>query len=281
MRIPRLLVVVLAAIGLVAIPATAAQAAPPIYYLALGDSLAAGFQPGGDTTAGYVYDVYNHLHATHPNLVLINLGCDGETTTSMVSGGCSGTPVTPYTTGSQLGDAVKYLQLYGSAVKYLTIDIGANDVDGCLPGGVPNAACLLQGAQTITTNLNTIMATLKRAAGGKLPQHSAGMTYYDPFLQQWLTGPEGELVAAATVPLAAGVNLDESTIYTGYGAKIADVFTTFKTLSFAPTHNTPPYGKLPVNVARICTWTWMCSQQNIHANDTGYLQIAKTFEARL
>jgi lysophospholipase L1-like esterase len=281
MRITRLLMVALAAIGLVAtVPATA-QAATPIYYLALGDSLAAGFQPGGDTTAGYVYDVYNHLHATHPNLQLINLGCDGETTTSMITGPCPHTPVTPYTTGTQLGDAVKYLQLYGSAVKYLTIDIGANDVDGCLPGGQPDVACLLAGAQTITTNLNVIMSTLKRAGGGKLPQHSAGMTYYDPFLAAWLTGPQGQAVAAATVPLAAGVNLDESTIYSGYGVKIADVFTTFKTLSFAPTHNTPPYGQLPVNVSRICTWTWMCSQSNIHPNDTGYLQIAKTFEARL
>ena len=46
MRIPRLLMVVLAAIGLaVTVPATA-QAAAPIYYLALGDSLAAGYQPG-------------------------------------------------------------------------------------------------------------------------------------------------------------------------------------------------------------------------------------------
>jgi lysophospholipase L1-like esterase len=281
MRIARLLAAALLGLGvLAAVPATA-QAASPIYYLALGDSLAAGFQPGGDTTDGYVYDVYNHLKATHPNLVLINLGCDGETTTSMIHGPCPHTPVTPYVTGSQLGDALMYLQQYGAAVKYLTIDIGANDVDGCLPGGTPDLNCIANGALTITENLNVIMAALKRADGGKLPQHSAGMTYYDPFLAAWLTGPEGQLVATATVPLAAGVDLDESTIYTGYGAKIADVFTTFKTAAFAPTHNTPPYGKLPVNVSRICTWTWMCSQNNIHPNATGYLQIAKTFEARL
>ena len=33
---------------------------------------------------------------------------------------------------------------------------------------------------------------------------------------------------------------------------------------------TTPYGKIPTNVARICSWTWMCSMSNIHANDYGY-----------
>ncbi|TWP36468.1 hypothetical protein [Leekyejoonella antrihumi] len=39
-----------------------------------------------------------------------------------------------------------------------------------------------------------------------------------------------------------------------------------------PTKN---YGDLPQNVANICTWTWMCSRQNIHPNDAGYAVIAK------
>jgi hypothetical protein len=36
--------------------------------------------------------------------------------------------------------------------------------------------------------------------------------------------------------------------------------------------------KVPVNVGRICHWTLMCSQENIHANDAGHAQIAKAFE---
>ena len=97
-------------LGLLAAVPMLAQGAPPQYYIALGDSLAAGFQPGGDTNQGYAYDIYNTLHVTHPSLQLINLGCDGETTTSMIMGGCPGCRVTAYTTGSQLGDAEMYLR---------------------------------------------------------------------------------------------------------------------------------------------------------------------------
>jgi hypothetical protein len=39
---------------------------------------------------------------------------------------------------------------------------------------------------------------------------------------------------------------------------------------------------VPVAVARICQWTWMCAPAprgpNIHANATGYKQLAKTFK---
>ena len=281
MRITRLLFAAVLAVGLAAAVPSTAQAAGPQYYLALGDSLAAGFQPGGDTTAGYAYDVYNHLKASHPTLQLINLGCDGETTTTMIVGPCPHTPVTPYVhTGTQLGDAVYYLHTLGSAVKYMTIDIGANDVDGCLPGGVPNPQCILQGTESIATNLHTILAALSAAAGSSLPK-SAGMAYYDPFLAAWLTGAQGQAVATATVPLAAGVNSLEGTEYTAYHFKVADVFNVFKTADFVPVKNTPPYGKLPLNVSKICTWTYMCSQANIHPNDTGYTEIAKAFDARL
>jgi hypothetical protein len=42
---------------------------------------------------------------------------------------------------------------------------------------------------------------------------------------------------------------------------------------------------VPLNVARICQWTWMCAPPpvgpNIHANDAGYHVIADTFAAQL
>jgi hypothetical protein len=38
----------------------------------------------------------------------------------------------------------------------------------------------------------------------------------------------------------------------------------------------------PLNVARICQWTWMCAPApvgpNIHANAAGYRQLAAAFE---
>ena len=36
-----------------------------------------------------------------------------------------------------------------------------------------------------------------------------------------------------------------------------------------------------MNVERVCEWTWMCSMGDIHANDTGYGEIAEAFLAVL
>ena len=40
-----------------------------------------------------------------------------------------------------------------------------------------------------------------------------------------------------------------------------------------------PYGKIPRAVWEICTITWYCSEQNIHANTVGYEFIGKLVTA--
>lgn len=54
-----------------------------VYYVSVGDSLAASFQPNGDRTHGYVEQLYAALRAARPNLELVKLGCSGESTLSM------------------------------------------------------------------------------------------------------------------------------------------------------------------------------------------------------
>ena len=51
-------------------------------YLALGDSLAASFQPTGDTHDGYAEQVAQLEQARIPDLRLVKLGCPGERTTT-------------------------------------------------------------------------------------------------------------------------------------------------------------------------------------------------------
>src|SRR5262249_60341980 len=53
------------------------------YYVSLGNSLAASFQPNGDDTHGYAEQLYAWLVAADPKLQLVKLGCGGETTVSM------------------------------------------------------------------------------------------------------------------------------------------------------------------------------------------------------
>jgi lysophospholipase L1-like esterase len=282
MRISRLLIAgALVATAAVAVPTIASQAIPtgPAYYVSLGDSLSVGYQPGlGDTTQGFSEDVYNALHAHLTQLQLVKFGCSGETTTTFINGGKCMDGRYPIT-GTQLGDAVAFITQHRGEIPYISIDIGANDVDGCATGGSINAACLVQGEKTIAQNLNTILAALKAADKGGFAQ-KVGMAYYDPFLAAWLTGTTGQTVAAASVTALAAINLTESSEYTAYGFKVADVFTQYKTSKFLPLVNTPPYGKVPTNVATICNWTYMCSQQNIHPNPTGYQQIANAFLKR-
>jgi lysophospholipase L1-like esterase len=246
----------------------------PHYYVSLGDSLSRGYMPGpGDTDQGYADDLFATLQARDPSLQLVKLGCSGETTGTMIDGGkCTDR----YPVGtSQLDVAEQFLRNHRGQVTYLTLDIGANDVDGCATGGSIDPACVTQGVVTITKNLNTILSGLT-AASGRLPR-SIGMNYYDPFLAAWLTGAQGQVVAAASVVLLEGLNTVESAEYVLYGWRVADVATAFHTLDFINKRPAPPFGLLPQNVAYICNYTFMCSQQNIHANVAGYQLIAGAF----
>jgi lysophospholipase L1-like esterase len=269
--------IILAAAALVASVAIAPSggAEPtPHYYVALGDSLSRGYMPGpGDTDQGYADDLFAILQARDPSLQLVKLGCSGETTATMINGGkCTDR----YPVGtSQLDVAAQFLRDHRGEVTYLTLDIGANDITGCAAGGSIDPVCVTTSVLTIEQNLNTILAELT-SASGRLPR-SIGMNYYDPFLQQWLNGPQGQIVATATVVALQGLNTAESALYVLYGWRVADVATAFHTLDFLNRRPAPPYGLQPQNVAYICNYTYMCSQQNIHANVAGYQLIANAF----
>lgn len=289
MRLHRLLLsicLVLGAIGTSALTSASAQGDEPHnadahYYLALGDSLARGYMPGPgsqhDTDQGYVDDLYVTLHAKDPSLQLVKLGCSGETTGTMITGGrCTDR----YPAGtSQLAAAEQFLTAHHGSVSYLTLDVGANDVDGCTPGGSIDAVCLLTGVETIRANLTTILDRLT-AASGRLPV-SAGMTYYDPFLQYYLGGLQGKVVAILSVDLLAAINTVETLLYQQHGFKVADVAGAYKTTNFLNQTTVPGYGQQPVNVATICRLTYMCSVQNIHPNVEGYQVIATAFEKKI
>src|SRR5262249_20205222 len=119
-------------------------AAEPAYYLALGDSLAQGVQPNAAGVSvrpadGYPDQLYATLHRTRPGLQLVKLGCPGETTTTMISGG-----LCHYQGGSQLAAAVAFLKAHRGRMLLVTLDIGANDPEQC--GGRPGLSQLARCA---------------------------------------------------------------------------------------------------------------------------------------
>jgi len=105
-----------------------------------------------------------------PGLKLVKLGCGGETTTSFLTGhgnagdalllGCDPAG------GSQMVAAERFLREHRrrGEVAMLTLDIGANDIDGCEAEDAIDANCVIRGADHISANLPVILRRLRRAA---------------------------------------------------------------------------------------------------------------------
>jgi lysophospholipase L1-like esterase len=255
----------------------------PTYYLALGDSLAAGAQPTPagktvPTTQGYANDLLASQKSKVKGLKLKDLGCVGETTTSMLGGGM----FCPYA-GTQLADAVRFIKTH--KIAFVTLDIGANDVDGCAK--LPTAQvvpCVEAGLTTITKNVPKIVKQLRRAVGSEVKV--LGMTYYDPFLAYWVSTPPNQSLATESVGLSNTLNGDLKTAFTAQHLKIADVAAAFDTdTPFTTTSTLAGHGTVPLAVAQICKLTWMCAAAprgpNIHANAQGYRKLAAVFAAKL
>jgi hypothetical protein len=170
-------------------------------------------------------------------------------------------------------------------VAFITLDIGANNVDPC--GFVPVSqlgACVATGLTSINGNVPKIVKKLRKAAGRKV--RIVGMTYYDPFLADFFGTPAQQPLAPLSVPLSTKFNDDLVAAFKTQQLRIADVATAFDTdTPFTTTTTLAGHGTVPLAVAQICRLTWMCAAAprgpNIHANATGYRKIAGVFAAKL
>jgi lysophospholipase L1-like esterase len=268
MKVRLLAVVCALALSLFVPASTVAAGAAPVYYLSLGDSLAAGTQPGHQfTDQSYTDQLFADLRARMPTLQHEKLGCPGETTATMISGalpyeGRSPSALCRYAHGSQLAEATAFLRGHRNFTILVTIDIGANDI----------LNDPINGTAAIAANLPVILSALRGAAGSNVPV--IGMNYYDPRLVLFVTDPAG---LTAEVARAVAFNAFLSGIYGAAGDRVADVQAAFFT-----TITTPTATGIPLDVATICAWTWICTpSQNIHPNATGYHMIALAFEAKL
>jgi lysophospholipase L1-like esterase len=265
------------------VPMARASEGETDFYLALGDSLSVGYQPGrGETTNGYVDDLLQRIRQQIPELGLRNVGCPGETSRSMITGKNS---LCRYPAGSQLDAAVAFLQANPMEVEFITIDIGANDlVNRCLDPdtGLLDRACADDLLPRLQTRVTHIVNALSTAAVPSVP--IVAMTYYDPFLGFWGLVPGGRALARADQRVWAVLNAGLATAYGNAGAVVADVAGSFRIDDFTHTVVVPGRGRIPVNVALACRWTWFCSTRffgDPHANRTGYRKIARTFDRQV
>ena len=241
------------------------------YYLALGDSLAAGFQLGVDhPTKGYAGPVRASVEGRRGATALVNLGCSGETTSSMLDGGsCS------YAKGSQLAQAEQFLRDHAADTHLVTLDIGGNDVARCGFEGL-KPECTKPALATLSGNLPKITSRLRAAAPNV---QIVLLNYYDPFLVLDLVGSTG--LGQTSVAELAKLNAAIDRSAKASGATVADVAAAFQTTVKTPVA-VKGVGTVPTNLARILQWTWMAAPRfDFHANDTGYAVMATAVEKQL
>ncbi len=241
----------------------------PTYYLSLGTSLAAGVQADPETGVSVITDVSypgilaQMLSESIRKLRHVNLGCPGETGETLIYGG-----ICDYRKGSQLDQALKFLHSHGKFTGLITLDLGANDVLQCVDGTEIDPICISATLAQLSEDLTYIVETLHKAAPDT---PIVGMNYYNPLSVYWFEDPE---IAQYTVDLQLWINSVLEYVYASNGIPVADVAGAFNSYDIVTDAN----GNIvPDSIELLCSWTWMCSHQNIHANELGYTVIAEEF----
>ena len=298
----RLLVCVaaLAAFAALALAPAAGAKTTPTIYLALGDSLAygyhaaqfqeelksKGFVEAANFNDGYVDDFGAALKVFEPKLQIINDGCPGETTETMIHGSgvgpeyCAGGPTgTPFPKaflhhsypGTQLADALAIAK--EPSVKTITLDIGANDILqflGATCGFPATFTCTPAQIEAeighVTANVGSILAQLRAAA----PKAKiVFVSQYNPY--PTVLSPEG--TGDATVE---GLNAAIKAVAATDGVGFAN---TARVINFSGTHGGPEAGDIPT----VCAFTAMCPggtfnpaspSADIHPTKAGYAAMA-------
>ena len=238
-------------------------------YIALGDSVAFGetdftHNPSyGDR--GYVSHVANSLGAANggvrPNVV--NLGVDGETSTSFFSGGQPGAPLNlnypsaATSQNTQLLSQIAAQQAAGHTIGSVTISLGANDLFAAV--GTPSffalnpaqqQSAILGAMSAVQNNYTTLLTELHSL----LPHAAVTMVgYYNPYPA--VPGSPLAPLAGPAIQLLNAVIAGEAS---AFGAKFVDTYTAFQGKEAQLTHITDaPSGT------------------NVHPNDAGYAAIGK------
>jgi lysophospholipase L1-like esterase len=293
-------VAVLVALGALALAPAAGATGVGSTYLALGDSLAygyhqaqfqaelkeKGFVEAANFDDGYVDDFGATLKLFNPKLAIVNDGCPGETTETMIKGSgvgpeyCAGGPTGspfpkaflhhPYP-GTQLADALAIAKEPG--VNTITLDIGANDILqflGHTCGFPATFTCTQAEIEAeighVAGNVGYILGQLRAAA----PKAKiVFVSQYNPY--PTVLKPEG--TGDATVEALNGVLKG---VAASYGVAFAN---TARVINFSGTHGGPEAGDIPT----VCAFTAMCPggtfnpaspEADIHPTKAGYAAMA-------
>lgn len=244
-----------AALALSALPAHHSLAAPApakgIFYLALGDSLSAGYQPDPAISwaHGWVYQLRDILAKRAPT-ELTDLAIGGECTATFIRGGLSrGCPTKAVTSPSQMAEAVSYIKAHSDQVKLITVEVGGDNLYGHMTAFLKDTPAqgqaLLQGLfPPLGSDWTTIFTTLRQAC---MSCEIIAVDQYNPIP----AGTTKADVALATTTYNGLLKQVTASLH----IRLADVYTPF--------------------FGHEILYTWI-ARGDIHANTAGYAVMAKT-----
>lgn len=280
------------------------------YYISLGDSYSEGYQNPTLTGSGG----YTDTIAKKEKMTLVNFGCGGATTKSLLDTmGCPGTQEPTYgmsyDSTTQEEAALNFIAANPGKVGLISISIGGNDVTACAGNSDP-VGCVVAASTTISTNVGTLISDLDTAlaANGDSSAKIVGITYPDVILGNY-TIPAGStdpsLAYLSTVAFDDIINptlkslydsaqngsfvdvTDAPYIHGKINAPTGDDSNTWDSSTSTFTGTTVklnPWGVIPENVAEVCDLTWYCTSSytfDIHPNTNGYKFITGLIESDL
>jgi lysophospholipase L1-like esterase len=231
-------------------------------YLALGDSIAYGFQTG-KALAGLPPEAFNtgyvdlfsaRLRHLRPRIATVNYSCPGESTTSFLQP-CiwktSGHALHNDYTGSQLEAALAFLAAHRGKVSPITVSLNGNDINEflhtCPPGDL---VCIQSGAPAAIAAYRTRLTSILRLLRASAPDAEIIVVgAYDPNIGAF----------AFADPLFTQLNQAQQTAAATVRARFADPFPVFN-----------PQGGDAAETAAICALTLLCTEGDGHPSDIGY-----------
>jgi len=238
---------------------------PKAYYLSVGDSLGFGLQLGklsaliaaGTYTpdafnTGYTDDFAAQMRLIRPDQQVENLSCGGETTDTMINGGCFfkshyGLPIHVDYSGAQLDAAVDFLRSHRGKVSPITVSIGGNDAAGVISDQCNfDPSCIAQSGlkQHLRHNLDHILGALRGAA------------------------PDTEIIVVAVYNVFKITNPSSDDLWNQNYVQVASDAAARNKARFANAfdaiHTTD----------QICEFTFLCTSGDAHPTDAGYQVIA-------
>ncbi len=240
--------------------AAGATQVPQDYYLALGDSIAYGYQPGKGTrpsafTTGYVDVFAARLAKLSPQIQVVNYACPGESSVTFTRGGCpskaEGMKLHDPFRGSQLSAALSFLRAHPREVSPITLTLWGNDLAPLSARGKRAPKAIASFASRFTS----ILKQLRSAA---------------PSAEIIVTGawnPEADRLKQ-TQPLYRSLNTAIARVAAASSARVANM-----------TSALSPPGNIRTQRARLCALTFLCSKGDVHPTDAGYRAMANAFLA--